>query len=127
MDNGFFLSVMMAIIFGFIYKIVELPKRSRERMMLISKITELKANEADLPNMLSQKSKWNFPLLKLGLTVAGVGLGIVLAQFIGIFLSLNNPDVPICSDPFFIGGMMLFGGLGLFLAYHIEKKQEKKD
>lgn len=119
-----------------IYKIFELFIRRNERISIIEKLSNVD------PETL--KHRINFPVYKdesigswsirIGLLLIGVGLGVVIATIVDIstaipsyykgqlvYDSMRSVDVlyPSCAA--------VFGGIGLVIAYFIEKKKDKKD
>lgn len=119
-----------------IYKIFELFVRRKERISMIDKLSGID------PEIL--KHRINFPIYKdesvgswsirIGLLLIGVGLGVVIATIVDIttalpvyykgqlvYESIRSVDVlyPSCAA--------VFGGIGLVIAYFIEKKKDKKD
>ncbi|MDR1706604.1 MAG: DUF6249 domain-containing protein [Dysgonomonas sp.] len=127
---------VMGIITLGIYKIFELFVRRNERISIIEKLSNVD------PETL--KHRINFPVYKdesigswsirIGLLLIGVGLGVVIATIVDIstaipsyykgqlvYDSMRSVDVlyPSCAA--------VFGGIGLVIAYFIEKKKDKKD
>lgn len=127
---------VMGIITLGIYKIFELFVRRNERISIIEKLSNID------PETL--KHRINFPVYKdesigswsirIGLLLIGVGLGVVIATIVDIstaipsyykgqlvYDSMRSVDVlyPSCAA--------VFGGIGLVIAYFIEKKKDKKD
>ncbi len=128
--------LVMGIITLGIYKIFELFVRRNERISIIEKLSNVD------PETL--KHRINFPVYKdesigswsirIGLLLIGVGLGVVIATIVDIstaipsyykgqlvYDSMRSVDVlyPSCAA--------VFGGIGLVIAYFIEKKKDKKD
>ena len=67
-----------------------------------------------------ESSKFKFPYLETGLTALGIGIGLGLAAiFNHLFPVQDTKDMMTGSF------VMLFGGLGLVLAFFIRKKLEK--
>ncbi len=127
---------VMGIITLGIYKIFELFVRRNERISIIEKLSNVD------PETL--KHRINFPVYKdesigswsirIGLLLIGVGLGVIIATIVDIstaipsyykgqlvYDSMRSVDVlyPSCAA--------VFGGIGLVIAYFIEKKKDKKD
>jgi len=68
-----------------------------------------------------EMTKRKFPLLEIGLTALGVGLGLAVSV---IPQSLNLPEE---SKGILIGAsVLLFGGLGLVSAFIIRRRIDKK-
>lgn len=127
---------VMGIITLGIYKIFELFVRRNERISIIEKLSNVD------PETL--KHRINFPVYKdesigswsirIGLLLIGVGLGVIIATIVDmstavpayykgqlVYESIRSVDVlyPSCAA--------VFGGIGLVVAYFIEKKKDKKD
>lgn len=121
-----------AIIFGCIYKVIEMFVHKRERLMLISKITELSNIDFKGINFYSSGNKYT--ALRVGLLMLGVGLGF----FVGFFLNLMTVSGKL--DTLYewqyyekVGGIIyvacicIFGGIGLLISYLAERKAEKPE
>ncbi|MGN6638739.1 MAG: DUF6249 domain-containing protein [Mucilaginibacter sp.] len=112
MDTGN-LGIMAGIIislgfFGMIFGIVYLYKR--ERMAMIERGMDprrYKPQTAPYQNL-----KW-------GLLLIGAGVGLLLAYILDetVFVNTDNPAL-------YFALIAIFGGLGLFGSYRIEKKEE---
>jgi hypothetical protein len=61
-----------------------------------------------------------FRPLRFGLVFLGAGLGIIVGSLIEHTLHTNTPE-------FHIGSVLLFGGIGLLVAYIIQSKDEKNN
>lgn len=126
---------IMGIITLGIYKIFELFVRRNERISMIEKLSNI--------NPETLKNNFNFPVyrneslgswsIRIGLLLIGVGLGVIIATIVDmstavptymngktIYVSMRSVDVlyPSCAA--------VFGGIGLVVAYVIERKNEKK-
>jgi hypothetical protein len=121
-----------AIVFGCIYKVVELFVHKRERLMLISKITEL--SNVDFKGIRLYSSGNKFTALRVGWLLMGVGLGF----FVGFFLNLMTASgsLETLSDWDFlhhIGGIIyvscvsFFGGISLLISYYTERRAEESE
>ena len=121
-----------AIIFGCIYKVIEMFVHKRERLMLISKITELSNIDFKGINFYSSGNKYT--ALRIGWLMLGVGLGF----FVGFFLNLMTVSGKL--DTLYewqyyekVGGIIyvacicIFGGIGLLISYLTERKAEKPE
>lgn len=98
------------MIFGIVYIIV--TARNRERMALIEKGADPKLFE-------SVKGSSKGGILRWGLLLVGVGLGIFLATLL-VDAGMNEPAS-------YFGMICMFGGAGLLLAYRIELKAESRN
>lgn len=121
-----------AIIFGCIYKVIEMFVHKRERLMLISKITELSNIDFKGINFYSSGNKYT--ALRIGWLMLGVGLGF----FVGFFLNLMTVSGKL--DTLYewqyyskVGGIIyvacicIFGGIGLLISYFTERRAENSE
>ena len=108
---GFFASVFL----GWYYY---LQARNKERLALIEK------NENASEIFKVREVKFHFPWLKLGMIVAGVGLGIRIAVVGTLITNIRDSGVNTLNI-LTIGLMLCFGGLGAVVAHFIEKPKEK--
>ncbi|MCM1137760.1 MAG: hypothetical protein NC221_03495 [Duncaniella sp.] len=117
---------IVAIIFGSIYKVIELFVRRRERMMLIEKITSESAENLDLSkiaNCLTPQTDNRFTALKWGAFAVGLGLGLLISSLI---VSIGNTSGLWTMQNNIIGACVLLGGgLGLLAAFLIENSIRK--
>jgi len=112
-----------------IYKLFELFVRRKERMAIVEKMIN-GDSVVNLPDV----SKWFSPPtpklggLRLGLLLTGLGLGLCMAIILNSFFVFNNNALSWHDkDILYFAMMMLFGGLGLLIAYLIEQKNQKKE
>ena len=121
-----------AIVFGCIYKVVELFVHKRERLMLISKITELSNIDFKGINFYSSGNK--FTALRVGWLLIGVGLGFFVGFFLN-FITANGDLETIYKWNYIekIGGIIyvscitFFGGIGLLISYYTERRAEESE
>lgn len=116
-----------------IYKLFELFARRKERLALIEKLgekidTSMFENKFTFPKFNSNGSK--FGTLKFASLLLGIGLGLLVGFFItqyyltpddGSWYGNNMREVV------FGACTMLFGGLGLLVAFIVELKLTPKD
>ena len=76
------------IVFGTIYKVVELFVRKRERLMLISKLTEISNVDFKGINLYSSGNK--FTALRIGWLMLGVGLGFLVGFLINMMATYGK-------------------------------------
>ena len=115
--------IIVFVIFYFIYKMLELFARRNERMTMIEKLNI--GDGADIPPDISKLFTPPTPAswaLRLGLLLMGIGLGLCLAIIMDYEMDFSGN-----SEAFYFASMMLFGGLGLVIAYIIEQKQKKQE
>jgi hypothetical protein len=112
MDNAAELGVLIPILvpiacFAMVFGIVYL--RNREKMAMIERGMD--------PRSYKPRSA-PYQNLKWGLLLGGAGLGLCIAYMLDrlVFQDFDNPAM-------YFGLIALFGGLGLFLSYRIEKKE----
>ncbi len=99
-----------AMVFGIIYVIV--TSRNRERMALIERGAD--------PTLFEAKKKGsNGGIMKWGLFLFGIGLGVVVAYF----LASGGMD----EGAAYPAMIFVFGGLALILSYLWQRKQDKED
>lgn len=103
---GFF----ACIFFGWYYY---MNARNKERMALIEK-------NADVSEIFKKREiRFYFPWLKLGMIIMGMGFGFCLALFL-----CPSSEIRVLQgekEMMTVGSMLFFGGLGLVIAYFIEK------
>lgn len=126
-----------AIIFGCIYKVVELFVHKRERLMLINKFTEISNVDFKGINLYSSGNK--FTGLRIGWLLLGVGCGFLFGFLINMMATYGQYasqfDV-VSSYHRAVGGIVyvacicICGGIGLLMSYRAERRaehpQEKK-
>jgi hypothetical protein len=100
-----------AMIFGIAYIVI--TSRNRERMALIERGADPKLFEAG-------KKAGSTGIMKLGLFLLGIGLGIFIANVI-VSTGVMNEEAAYPSMIF------IFGGLALIVSYLWQLKQEKLD
>jgi len=103
---------MFALIFGIFYL------RSREKMGMIERGMDPRTNKANSINPSN--------VLTYGLLLIGAGLGLFIADLIAPSIS-DGPNGHRDDSPIYFSLIALFGGLGLFTAYLIEKREAKKE
>ncbi|WP_027455785.1 DUF6249 domain-containing protein [Xylanibacter brevis] len=120
------------IVFGTIYKVVELFVRKRERLTLISKLTEI--SNVDFKGIKLYNSGNKFTALRFAWLLMGVGLGFFVGFFLN-FVSASGNLETLTEWQFMnkIGGIIyvssisFFGGLGLLISYYTERKAEQTE
>lgn len=135
--------VVTFIIFSFIYMVFELFARRGERKMLIEKIVEIgKADvgrylneylgNTGMANIFRMRSHGS---IRGALLMLGIGIGVMAGFFINYLLvgdayltSRRHWDV--CNEEvvvvIYIASVCIFGGLGMLIAYFIERKENGK-
>lgn len=132
--------VIVATIAYAIFRLFELFARRRERLAFIEKISEgidpnLLKGQLDMsPNKSNVNNYVTSWAIRVGLLLVGVGLGVAIVAVIDL-LAVAPPSAderafyefrntisilyPACAA--------IFGGIGLVIAYFIERKDSKKE
>ena len=113
MEEVLILLVIFGAIFGIV--LVVISARNRERMAMIEK----GVNPKDF--MVKEKRTVNtYGILKWALLLTGLGIGLFIGSLLDEYTSL--PD-----EPGYFAATLVFGGLGLILAFLIQKKADSKE
>jgi hypothetical protein len=108
MEDVFIVAAIFAAIFGVSYVVI--TARNRERLAMIEKGI----------NPLEFKPKSNYGgLLKWALLIIGVGIGFFVGSLFDAYTTLQE-------EPAYFGSVMIFGGLGLLIAYIIGKRAKEE-
>jgi len=108
MLTGIIISLgLFAMIFGIVYLY------KRERMAMIERGMD--------PRRYKPRSSPS-PILKWAFLLVGAGLGLLLANVISRTI-LKTADYDDSNVAIYFALIAIFGGLGLFLSYRIEKKE----
>ncbi|MCL2650039.1 MAG: hypothetical protein FWD60_03305 [Candidatus Azobacteroides sp.] len=122
------------------YKVCELFVRKKERMAIVEKLG-IEGNSADLSNIMKLpnfgKKENSFWSLRIALLMASIGVGIIIAFFtvyclFGDTSNLNMDNWAIRNNydsmraTIYLAFTAFFGGIGLLIAYFIERKEIKK-
>lgn len=125
--------VLAIVTFG-IYKIFELFVRRNERMSIIEKFStgidpQILMNKFSLPIYQSRDNgSW---AIRIGLLLLGIGLGVVIAAIIDLLAVPPTASGEVFYEfrntisVLYPALAAVFGGLGLVIAYFIEKKNDK--
>jgi hypothetical protein len=135
--------VVTFIIFSFIYMVFELFARRGERKMLIEKIVEI--GKADVGRYLNEYlgntgmanifRMRNHGSIRGALLMLGIGIGVMAGFFINYLLVgdaylTSNRHWDVCNEEvvvvIYIASVCIFGGLGMLIAYFIERKENGK-
>jgi len=123
-------AIIVGIVFLAIYRVFELFIRRNERMAIIEKLGgQMKLSDAnvDLNLPLFQQSNGSWAL-KISLLLIGVGIGLLVGFFIDYLVANasmsdnNNWRIQLIYS----ASVAIFGGIGLLIAYFIERKQNQK-
>ncbi|MBN1416407.1 MAG: hypothetical protein JW973_14990 [Bacteroidales bacterium] len=102
--------LIVTVIFAFLYGIVKLLIRRKERLIMIEKgsnVPEIKGEE------------FTFSMLKFGIFFIGVGLGILAANILTVKTLLEG-------EVAYFSMIFLFGGIALIAAHLFERKKNEK-
>ena len=97
-----------ALAFGIVFIIFS--ARNRERMAMIEKGVDPKDFMRGKPNV--------YNILKWALLIIGVGLGVFLGSLLETYTSISE-------EAAYFAPILLFGGLGLFIAFLITKNAKE--
>ena len=125
-----------AIVFGGIYKVIELFVHKRERLMLISKITELK--NIDFKGISLYSSGGKYTALRIGWLLTGIGFGFLLGFCINMLATYGDYSFRADDDFMFryreyvsgivyVASVCICGGIGLLMSYRAERKAEQPE
>ncbi|MBN2805417.1 MAG: hypothetical protein JXR22_02065, partial [Prolixibacteraceae bacterium] len=102
--------VFFGVVFGIVYVVVS--ARNKERMALIQ--------QGANPELFRSKFSFNqYNLLKWGLFLVGLALGIIAGNILEIKLNMEG-------EVAFPSMILLFGGLSLIVAYLLRNKLHKE-
>ena len=124
-----------AIVFGCIYKVVELFVHRRERLLLISKIAEL--TNVDFKGISLYSSGNKYTALRIGWLLLGIGCGFLLGFCINMMATYgdysflaNENSMVLYSDRVgsivYVASVCICGGIGLLMSYRAERKAEQQ-
>lgn len=102
---------VLAIIFGFVYAVIYLNVRRKERMALLDK-------GADPSIFQEPVKKEKASLLKYGLFLIGVAIGILLGNVLTEMTTLEE-------EVAYFSMVFLFGGIALVISYFAGKKLDQ--
>ena len=125
-----------AIVFGGIYKVIELFVHKRERLMLISKITELK--NIDFKGISLYSSGGKYTALRIGWLLTGIGFGFLLGFCINMLATYGDYSFradeefmfryrEYVSGIVYVASVCICGGIGLLMSYRAERKAEQPE
>jgi hypothetical protein len=117
------------------YGLFELFARRKERLAIIEKLgdkldTSLFEEKLKFPSFIP---KISFSALKAGCLLAGIGLGLLVGFSLNLFVMASNLGRP--GDDWYLrevsgtaygASVLLFGGIGLIIAFLVELKMAKK-
>lgn len=123
-------AIICAIIFYFVYRILENLIHRKERLIVAQKIETLdlqKSGQIDLNKWFGAAAPNKYASLRWGLLLAGAALGLMVAFFIkdGMMPDKTwyNDDVQVL----YFGATFLFAGIGLLVSFVLERKYTAED
>ena len=132
--------LVCAVIFGCIYKVIELFARKKERLMIISKLTEISNVDFKGITLYDGGNKFKFTALRVGWLLLGIGCGFLLGFLINLMATYGRYAYDVSSvwdyhheisGIVYVACICICGGIGLLLSYRAERKaehpEEKKD
>ncbi|MDR0969949.1 MAG: hypothetical protein LBM67_05380 [Lentimicrobiaceae bacterium] len=126
--------IVTGIVLTAIYKLFELFARRKERLTIIEKLGE-KINDPNFDGKLALSSymqKSSYSALRISSLMSGIGLGLLVGLFISSLMNTGGyfPENEWMNREFisvtYGASVLLFGGLGLLIAFIIETSMEKK-
>ncbi len=125
-----------AIVFGCIYKVVELFVHRQERLLLISKIAEL--TNVDFKGISLYNSGNKYTALRVGWLLLGIGCGFLLGFCINMMATYGDYSfradenfTVLYSDRVgsivYVASVCICGGIGLLMSYRAERKAEQPE
>jgi len=102
--------LVLLVIFGFIYGVVYLGVRKKERMAMLEKGADPSVFHDLKPGMAA---------IRYGLLLIGVAVGILIGNILDATTVLEE-------EVSYFSMIFLFGGLALVISYFLEKHQAKK-
>ncbi|MEQ3161611.1 DUF6249 domain-containing protein [Parabacteroides goldsteinii] len=120
--------LIVGIVCAGIYGLFELFVRKKERLAIIEKIGDkLEPSAFDVKIGLPRlATNFSFSSLKTGCLLAGIGLGLLVGFIISVSLTDFNLDGRReLISTVYGASVLLFGGIGLIIAFVIELKLSK--
>ncbi|PKP29932.1 MAG: hypothetical protein CVT99_15340 [Bacteroidetes bacterium HGW-Bacteroidetes-16] len=100
---------VIAIIFGFVYAVIFLLVRKKERMALLEK-------GVDATQFINPVKDQSFMALKFGLLFIGLAIGIILGGLMKHLTVMGEEES-------YFSMIFLFGGIGLVVNHYMEKSE----
>ena len=118
--------LIVGIVCAGIYGLFELFVRKKERLAIIEKIGDkLEPSAFDVKIGLPRlATNFSFSSLKTGCLLAGIGLGLLVGFIISVSLTDFDGRRELISTVYG-ASVLLFGGIGLIIAFVIELKLSK--
>ena len=104
---------ILLIIFGFVYAVIHLNIKRKERMALLEKGAD--------PSIFNFENKGNkMVTLKWGLILIGLALGLLLGRILEVYGVFNHAE-----EVGYFSMLFLFGGIALVVSYFIERNMKE--
>ena len=104
---------ILLVIFGFVYAVIHLNIRRKERMALLEKGAD--------PSIFNIETKGNkMATLKWGMILIGLSLGLLLGRILEVYGVFNHAE-----EVGYFSMLFLFGGIALVISYFIEKNAQE--
>ena len=115
--------IIVPVVFITFYLIIELFVHRRERLMIVEKLAQNQSLDLSELN-LSQGPMELFSGLKIGCLLCGLGLGFLFSFLLHVvFQDVIGKNWGFYNALTF-GAVLTFGGIGLIVAYLIEKQKK---
>lgn len=121
--------LVCGIIFSTTYGLFELFVRRKERLLIIEKLADKLNNSADISQLKLMSYKGfniSASALRIGCLLIGLGIGLLVGLFLNLGLNLRNYGSDYVSVAYG-ASVLLFGGIGLLVAFLIEVKLNRKE
>lgn len=122
--------IICAIIFYFVYRVLENLIHRKERLIIAQKIETLdpqKSGQMDLNKWFGAAAPNKYAPLRWGLLLTGAALGILLAFFIHQGLYPEMKWYSTGAEMLYFGLTFLFAGIGLLISFVLERKFSAED
>lgn len=122
--------IISAVIFYFVYRVLENLIHRKERLIIAQKIETLdpqKSGQMDLNKWFGAAAPNKYAPLRWGLLLTGAALGIILAFFIHQGLYPEMKWYSTGAEMLYFGLTFLFAGIGLLISFMLERKFSAED
>lgn len=123
-------AIIVAIIFYFVYRILENLIHRKERLIVAQKIETLdpqKNGQIDLNKWFGAVATNKYAPMRWGLLLIGAAFGLVLAFFMHQSIFQNIRWNSTGADMLYFGMTFLFAGIGLLISFVLERKFSAED
>lgn len=126
--------VVCAIFVYGVYRLFELFVRRKERMAIIDKMLSSPLDPSILNKQFSlpifYKNNGSSWPIRIGLLLVGLGIGAIIASVVDINIRMtgeHNWEMRNAISSFYFACIATFGGIGLVIAYFIERSHNRKE